>query len=81
MQKSAIKNSRLRLATSQSVVRRASWTALVVGTVLILINYGDLIFNAGWHDIPLLKVALTYCVPYGVSTFSAVEATRDKFRG
>jgi hypothetical protein len=81
LEKNIAINSWLTLAIARSVVTRASWTALVVGSLLILINYGELIFMGNLHDIPLLKVALTYCVPYGVSTFSAVEAMRSKQSG
>lgn len=81
MQTSTVKKSWLTIATSRPVVTRASWTALTVGSLLMMINYGDLIFNANLRDIPLLKVVLTYCVPYGVSTFSAVGAMRDERSG
>jgi len=42
-----------------------------VGTVLNLINQGDAIFTGG--RINWLKVALTYVVPYCVSTYGAVS--------
>ena len=46
--------------------------ALVVGTVLALVNYGDRIFiyrnmmRADW-----IKLAITYCVPFCVATYGA----------
>ncbi|NNE53748.1 MAG: nitrate/nitrite transporter NrtS [Sulfitobacter sp.] len=45
-------------------------TALVVGTMLTAINHGDTIL-AGVFPPPL-KVLLTYCVPYCVTTWGAV---------
>lgn len=48
--------------------------ALVVGTFLALINYGDRIFLR--HDMRLLdwiKLALTYLVPFCVATYGAAK--------
>ena len=50
---------------------RALLVAAVVGTILNLINQGDTLFRAG--SINWLKVALTYIVPYCVSTYGAVS--------
>ena len=60
----------LAYATSNGVPRRSFLVALVVGSVLNLINQGDALVGGGAVD--LLKVALTYCVPYAVSTYGAV---------
>ncbi|MBM1634723.1 nitrate/nitrite transporter NrtS [Sulfitobacter mediterraneus] len=49
---------------------KAAVTALIVGTLLTAINHGDLIL-AGQFP-PFLKVLLTYCVPYCVTTWGAV---------
>jgi hypothetical protein len=53
------------------VPRRAFLTALVVGTILNLINQGDALV-AGGHVV-VAKLLLTYCVPYCVSTYGAVS--------
>ena len=42
--------------------KKAMLTALVVGTILITINHGDVILSGSAP--PLWKVVLTYCVPY-----------------
>jgi hypothetical protein len=64
----------LRLALGEGTPRRALKTALVVGTILVAINQGDVIL-AG--TLPVLwKVCLTYCVPYCVATWGAVGAKR-----
>jgi hypothetical protein len=63
------------------VVRRALGFALVVGAVLVGINYGDALLGAralGTSD--WLKMGLTVCVPYVVSTLSSVAAIRDQER-
>ncbi len=52
--------------------RRSFYVALLVGTVLNLINQGDAIFGA--RPINWLKFVLTYFVPYAVCTYGAVSA-------
>jgi len=59
-----------RCAVSDGVPRHALIVALVVGTVLNLINQGDAILASG--PINWIKLALTFAVPYGVSTYGAV---------
>jgi hypothetical protein len=59
-----------------TVVRRALITALVVGTVLTTINQGDRILAGDIALVVVLKAALTYCVPFVVSTSGALGAAR-----
>lgn len=59
-------------AVSDGVPRRSFVVALVVGTVLNLINQGDAILAMG--HVSWLKVALTYSVPYAVCTYGAVSS-------
>jgi hypothetical protein len=61
----------LRLCVSDGVPGRSARVALVVGTLLNLINQGDA-FLHGAH-INLLKLALTFAVPYVVATYGAVS--------
>lgn len=56
---------------SDGVPRRSLFTAIVVGTILNLINQGDALVTGGHVVIP--KLLLTYCVPFCVSTFGAVS--------
>jgi hypothetical protein len=68
----------LQIATRRPVVRRALGFAVVVGAVLVGINYGDAFFGTrtlGTTD--WLRMSLTVCVPYVVSTLSSVAAIRD----
>ena len=58
-------------AVSEGVPRRSLWVALVVGTILNLINQGDVLLSRQRLDFP--KLALTYVVPYFVSTYGAVS--------
>jgi len=60
-----------RFAAADGVPRRALWVAVVVGTVLNLINQGDAIVAGS--PINVVKMALTYIVPYCVATYGAVS--------
>ena len=60
----------LSLAARNGVFRRALVVALVVGTVLNLINQGDRLLSDEAPD--WLKLALTYLVPFVVSTHGAM---------
>jgi hypothetical protein len=57
--------------------KKAFLTALVVGTILTAINHGDVIL--GGSAPSLLKVALTYCVPYCVTTWGAMMGKRSQW--
>lgn len=58
--------------------KKALLTALVVGTILTAINHGDRIVAGDWP--PLIKVLLTYCVPYCVTTWGAITGKRAQWR-
>jgi len=59
-----------RYAVSDGIPLRSFYVATVVGTILNLINQGDALFGPG--SINWIKIALTYFVPYAVSTYGAV---------
>jgi hypothetical protein len=63
-----------------AVWHRSLVTALIVGTVLTAINQGNLILQHGFTREILIKMALTYCVPFCVSTSGALGAARTHFR-
>jgi hypothetical protein len=50
--------------------------ALVVGVVLFAINQLDVVLRGGTTPLVLAKIALTFFVPYAVSTYSALEVNR-----
>jgi hypothetical protein len=58
-------------AISDGVPRRSLYVALIVGTVLNVINQGDAFL--GMAPINWVKLVLTYCVPYAVCTYGAVS--------
>lgn len=60
-----------RFCVSDGVPRRSFIVALIVGTILNLINQGDALFGDG--HLNLTKIILTYAVPYCVATFGAVS--------
>src|ERR1700747_257322 len=60
-----------RCAVLGGVPPRSLYVALIVGTVLNLINQGDALL--GMASVNWLKLILTYCVPYVVCTYGAVS--------
>lgn len=64
------------LVSSRVVVRRAGLTALVVGSVLVAINQWDLLLAGELSWRLASKVALTYCVPYCVTTWGVLGGAR-----
>ena len=62
------------LALSGPVLRQALKIALIVGTLLALINHGERIFSGSLTQENILQIILTYLVPYSVSTYSSVRA-------
>ena len=56
------------------ICRRACLVALVVGTILNLINQGDILFTGGGVDAT--KAALTYLVPFFVSAHGAFSGRK-----
>jgi hypothetical protein len=60
-----------RYAISDGIPQRSFYVAVIVGTILNLINQGDALF--GPAHINWIKIALTYLVPYAVSTYGAVS--------
>jgi hypothetical protein len=56
---------------SDGVPRRSLVVALIVGAILNLINQGDAVFAHG--HLNLIKIVLTFAVPYCVATYGAVS--------
>ena len=64
------------VALSGQVTRRALATSVVVGTVLTVINQGDLLVGMTLTPALALKIPLTYSVPYCVATWGALGGAR-----
>jgi hypothetical protein len=67
-----------KLAVSQGTPWDAAKLAVVVGTILLLINQWDAVTGPG--PVDWLKVVLTYCVPYLVSTYTSVSKDLTRLR-
>ena len=64
--------SRICLCCMSDGVPRPSFTvALIVGTILDVINQGDALLGEG--HLNLTKIVLTFAVPYFVATYGAVS--------
>jgi len=59
------------IAVTPAVVRRALKISLIVGTTLNLINQGEMLISLDIEHLHILKLLLTYAVPYGVTTYTA----------
>ncbi|RKR78878.1 nitrate/nitrite transporter NrtS [Marinobacter nauticus] len=55
--------------------KQAAKVALVVGSILSLINQHDALF--GYEKIQWLPAALTYCVPFCVFMLGKLSSERD----
>lgn len=60
---------------NEIAIKRALIIALVVGSLLNIINQFDALF--GSSNFNWFKASLTYCVPFGVSLVSSWLASRD----
>ena len=63
------------IATRRDVVNRSFKVASIVGSILALINYWDRLLPYSLDAVAYTKIAMTYCVPYCVSTYASVSAT------
>ena len=71
-----------RVATEKTTVMTSAKVALIVGSILAVINYGDRIFL--YNDMGLrdwVKVVITYCVPYCVATYGAARYAAQRAEG
>lgn len=64
----------IEISFSKKIAFTSIKVAIVVGTLLNLINQWTAITTLDVDRISFSKLLLTYCVPYLVSTFSAVQA-------
>ena len=64
------------IVTRSDVILRALKMASIVGIVLAIINHGDHILLGTMTVTNWIKVLITFCVPFCVSTVSSVLAIR-----
>ena len=60
------------------VIKRSVRVALLVGTVLTLLNQGDAMLTGKFSHALFWKIPLTYCVPFLVATYGALANNRNK---
>ncbi|MFC1233892.1 nitrate/nitrite transporter NrtS [Vibrio sp. F74] len=70
----------LNTAFSPLIVKRSLKVSAVVGTILMMINHGEALLMGNIDTQRAIKIALSYCVPYLVSTYSAVSTTIENQR-
>ena len=58
------------------MLKRSAVASLVVGTILTLLNQGDLLLSLQWSGALYWKIPLTYCVPFLVATYGALTNNR-----
>ena len=63
----------IKTAIEKNIVKDALFVSLVVGSILNIINQGDLLFNLEFSKISVSKLILTFIVPYLVSTYASVK--------
>lgn len=67
-------NGWLSIALRRDVIKRGVRVGAIVGTILVLINQGDVIHADGVAAVLNWKTPLTFLVPYCVSTYAGVSA-------
>ena len=55
---------------------RALRVALIVGVVLFAINQLDVVIRGQVTPVVIAKIVLTFLVPYTVSSYSSLQASR-----
>ncbi len=58
------------------MLKRSLVTALAVGTVLALLNQGNIVLTGSWDSQLYWKIPLTYCVPFLVVSWGALANGR-----
>jgi hypothetical protein len=62
--------------TNAAVLRRSLRIAVIIGSVLLVINQGDVLAAGLWRPALAWKIPLTYLVPFIVATWSALTNSR-----
>lgn len=67
-----------RVVTYRPHLRKTVLVALLVGSIIFSINHLDVVLRGGASASTWLKGALTYLVPFCVSNYGILVATRRK---
>jgi hypothetical protein len=68
----------LRICFRREHLRRTIPIALVVGTLLTIINQADVILKGDATAFTWVKCGLNYCVPFVVSNLGLLAGKRDE---
>ena len=71
---------RLRLVCTPQIMRRALGAAVLVGSILILLNQGDLLLSGQITRRVMLKSLLTPIIPFCVTLLGAFLNTKSTLR-
>ncbi|WP_159653089.1 nitrate/nitrite transporter NrtS [Vibrio atypicus] len=64
-----------KTAAEPAILKRSIKVSMIVGTILMFINHGDKLLGSGLDSTVIIKILMTYCVPFCVSTQASVSAT------
>jgi hypothetical protein len=71
----------LACCVSKPVIRRAILSALIVGSILVMINHSDALLHGQFDRIRVFRIGLTVMVPYIVSTVSSASTIMSMRHG
>ena len=71
----------IRYCFHRRYLKRTVRIALVVGTILTIINQGDVILNGDATTLTWVKAGLNYCVPFIVSNLGLLAGKRADLGG
>ncbi len=61
----------LKYVLQKNSLKKSVKIALLVGTILALINHAEAIFNWNFNTTIIFQIVLDYFVPFGVASYSA----------
>ena len=61
---------------NMGLLKKSLIASLLVGTILTVINQGDLVVSRNYQIAMLWKIPLTYTIPFLVATWGAVTNSR-----
>jgi hypothetical protein len=68
----------LRYCVERDTLARSLKTALVVGTVLAIINHGQQLLAGQFTPAWVVPMLVTYLVPFSVATYGQVKGKRQR---
>ena len=59
------------------MLKRSLMASIIVGSALVALNQGDLLFTGQWVSVLFWKIPLTYLVPFLVATWGVLSSARQ----